>query len=108
MVKVLTLLAPAPYKSTMFGFSLQKLLFTGLVIAAIFYGFRWFTQMQARRDQNVRRRAKGGKPRSTGANRESTAAADDIETMVECKVCGSFVASGSARSCGRDDCPYPD
>jgi hypothetical protein len=103
----LTLGPSAPYKNSMFGFSLQKLLFTGLVIAAIFYGFRWFTQMQERRDQNLRRRGNGGKPQSSAKAGNAKAADADIETMVECKVCGSFVASGGARSCGREDCPYP-
>lgn len=90
----------------MFGFSIQKLLFTGIIIAAIFYGFRWFTEMQRRRDQSVRQRGNGAKPRAPGARGGAKPADDDVETMVECKVCGSFVAAGSARSCGREDCPY--
>ena len=91
----------------MFGFSLQKLLFTGIVIAAIFYGFRWFTEMQARRERDVRTRSKGGKPRGSANAGAAKSAEQDVETMIECTVCGSFVASGSARSCGREDCPYP-
>lgn len=91
----------------MFGFSLQKLLFTGLVIAAIFYGFRWFTQMQERREKNLRGRSSGGKPQGSASRGRSKSDDADIETMIECKVCGSFVASGNARSCGREDCPYP-
>ena len=30
----------------------------------------------------------------------------DAEDMVECPVCGEYVAANSAASCGRDDCPY--
>ncbi|MBT4890495.1 MAG: hypothetical protein HON65_13185 [Rhodospirillales bacterium] len=91
----------------MFGFSLQKLIFTGLAIAAVIYGFRWFTAMQNRSEENSRKRTTT--KRSSGAA-ASTAPAnedDDVQLMIECKPCGSYVAASGAHSCGRDDCPYP-
>lgn len=95
----------------MFGFSLPKLLFTAIVIAAVFYGFRWITQLQQRNDERVQKRSSPRKPGGSAASSQQRAAsrddADDVETMIECKVCGSYVAASGARSCGRNDCPYP-
>lgn len=95
----------------MFGFSIQKLLFTAAVIMAVWYGFKWLGQMKIKRDQERARlrRARGG-----GAARSRTESPGDsegdpagAEDMVECGACGAFVASRGARSCGRDECPYP-
>ncbi|MBT3305808.1 MAG: hypothetical protein HN377_04925, partial [Alphaproteobacteria bacterium] len=38
---------------------------------------------------------------------DSEGDADGAEEMRECDTCGAFVATRGARSCGRDDCPYP-
>lgn len=91
----------------MFGFSLPKLLFTAAAIALVIYGFRWISQMQQRKQQNVQNRSSARKPAGPAASSRSNAAADDVETMIECKVCNAYVAASGARSCGRDDCPYP-
>ncbi len=79
----------------MFGFSIQKLLFTAMVIAAVWYGFKWVARVQAQRREADRldRNSRGG-PGAT-------------EEMVQCSTCEAFVASRGARSCGRDNCPYP-
>lgn len=82
----------------MFGFSLQKLLFTILVIAIVWYGFKMIARIQERRSEgdaaSRRRRRSGG-------------AAAEAEEMVACALCGTFVPARNARSCGRDDCPWP-
>ncbi len=95
----------------MFGFSLSKLLFTAVAIALVIYGFRWIGQMQQRNDQRFKQRKTARKPggAATSAQRNAPSAADagDVETMIECKICGSYVAASGARSCGRDNCPYP-
>jgi hypothetical protein len=90
----------------MFGFSIQKLLFTGLAIAVVIYGFRWYTAMQQRNVENAKRRnsQKGSSAKSSQAN---PATVDDAELMIECKTCGTYVSASDTRSCGRDDCPYP-
>lgn len=91
----------------MFGFSLPKLLFTAVAIALVIYGFRWLTQMQQRNERNVQNRASARKTAKPAASGTSSSGSDDVETMIECKVCGSYVAASGARSCGREDCPYP-
>ena len=95
----------------MFGFSIQKLLFTAAVIMAVWYGFKWLGQMKIKRDRErarLRRGAKGGAARSaTESSCGSEGDPDGAEDMVECSACGAFVAARGARSCGRADCPYP-
>ena len=85
----------------MFGFSIQKLLFTVLVIVIVWYGFKWLARLQDRRENKVaerRRRAGRGRRPDTSA---------DVEDLTECVLCGIYVAAPRARSCGREDCPYP-
>ncbi len=85
----------------MFGFSLQKLLFTILIIAIVWYGFKMLARLQERRDsEKTLRRA----PSNRGRDKDKPA---DAEDMVACATCGAFVPARRARSCGRDDCPYP-
>lgn len=81
----------------MFGFSITKLALLAAIIAAVWYGFK----MIGRLDQLSKTAA------AKGARRASGQAADDgsIDT-VSCAVCGTFVAAGEAKPCGRQDCPY--
>ena len=92
----------------MLGFSIQKLLFTVAVVIAVWYGFKWVGRMKIKRDADakakLRRQASGD---SGGGSGGASGATDDAEEMVECGACGSFVAVRGAKSCGRDDCPYP-
>ena len=76
----------------MFGFSLAKLAVLALIILGVWYGFKYVGKLQAdRAAQRVRDERRGaGKP----------------EAMVECTVCGVFMAPGDASHCGRKDCPY--
>ena len=84
----------------MFGFSLQKLLFTILVIAIVWYGFKMIARIQERRSESdaASRRAPSRRRRGGAA---------EAEEMVACGLCGTFVPARNARSCGRDDCPWP-
>ena len=88
----------------MFGFSIQKLLFTILVIVIVWYGFKMLARLQERRDGGnaVRRPAS-----RRAARRKAAPTETDAEDMVACAACGAFVAARRPRSCGRDDCPYP-
>lgn len=86
----------------MLGFSITKILFTVAVIAVIWYGFKWVGRMQVQRA-----RAQDGRAPSARAKDSSDAPKDAIEDMVACATCGDFVAAQGARSCGRDNCPYP-
>jgi len=93
----------------MFGFSIQKLLFTVAVVMAVWYGFKWLGQMKIKREKDRARVRRGAKTGGAARMRaDSDDDADDAEEMRECDACGSFVATRGARSCGRDDCPYPD
>ncbi len=90
----------------MLGFSIQKLLFTVAVIAAVWYGFKWLGRMKVVRErearERLRREAENGGGGGTGTG--STGAAEE---MVECPACGAFVATTGAKSCGKEECPYP-
>ena len=86
----------------MFGFSLSKLLFTVAVVLVVWYGFKMVGRLDRKRKAKARKPAR---QRSNPAPAE--AAALDAEDMIACSVCGTYVSALGARSCGRDDCPYP-
>lgn len=76
----------------MFGFSLPKLLVLAAIIAAVWYGFKWVS----RYNQVQQSKAKKAK--------------DDVlpaSEMTACPQCGTYVVADEARSCDREDCPYP-
>ena len=75
----------------MFGFSLPKLLVIAVVIAAIWYFFKFI----GRRNQVGAKRT--ATPRSPKKKLE-------IEDLVQCAVCGTYVQPDAA-SCERADCP---
>lgn len=84
----------------MFGFSLPKLIVLGVVIFAVWQGFKYL-----QRRQEVQDRKKHEKIRA--AREETQGTADAVEEMVRCPVCETFVAGDNPRSCGRTGCPYP-
>ncbi|MDH5189003.1 MAG: hypothetical protein OEW37_08615 [Rhodospirillaceae bacterium] len=76
----------------MFGFSLTKLVFTIIAVAIVWHGFKLLSRksdMQAEKKSSKTAKAK-----------------DDIEEMIKCESCGTFVAPG-VKKCTRDDCPFP-
>ena len=83
----------------MLGFSLTKLLLTAFIIAAVWYGFKWLGRLgkTARRELGKSRTAEG----------KGAGAVERAEEMEQCRVCGTYVAANGARTCERDDCPYP-
>jgi len=95
----------------MLGFNIQKLLFTVVVVMAVWYGFKWLGQMKIKRDRGRSRLRREAKRGSAHARKESSSRSegdpDGAEDMVECSTCGAFVAARGATSCGRGDCPYP-
>jgi uncharacterized protein len=100
----------------MFGFSIQKLLVLAAVIGAVWYGFKFLSRLdQARKADGAGGKGSGGKGSGglAGAFRDLTGrggsggeGAGEAEDMVECTVCGAFVAARGPVSCGRSDCPY--
>ena len=66
----------------MFGFSLPKLIFTVLIIGAVWYGFKLLG-------------------RRGGGEQEP-----DASDTVRCKECGDFVDAEFPENCGKADCPF--
>jgi len=72
-----------------------KILLTVAVVAFIWFGFKYLSRLA-----ELRRRDEADKvppPKNP---------AGEAETMVECRVCGTWQPGRTARSCGRSDCPY--
>ena len=80
----------------MFGFSITKLMVIVAVIAVVWYAFKFI----GRRDQLG---ASAKTPRRSAKKKSR----DEIEDLVQCGVCGTYVQSGDA-TCVRGDCPYRD
>lgn len=80
----------------MFGFSLNKLLLTAVIILVIWYGFKWVGRLdRARKKKALKDKGAGPETRSAEA-----------QSLVKCPVCGTYVPPSGPESCGRDDCPY--
>ncbi|NQV57887.1 MAG: hypothetical protein HQ503_18640 [Rhodospirillales bacterium] len=75
----------------MFGFSPLKLLILGVIIVAVWYGFKMFSR--GRSVSEPGEQAKAGQKKNNALD------------MTACAVCGDFVAP-NAKACERDDCPY--
>ena len=78
----------------MLGFSLPKLIVLGLIVVAIWYGFKFFG-----RDKFS--------PKSKVREEKNQKATPETVDMAQCDVCDAFVASEDTTFCGRDGCPYP-
>jgi uncharacterized protein len=82
----------------MFGMpSFSKILILIAIISAIWFAFRLLGQLdRQRRDvarkEKERTRSQGPAPRQ-------------VDDMVKCDVCGTFIARGSA-ACGKAGCPF--
>lgn len=88
----------------MFGFSITKLIFTVVVIAAVWYGFKWLDRLGKERRDRLDASARG---RGTGGSEgEARRPVEQAAEMKKCRVCGIYVAVDGAGSCGRSDCPY--
>ena len=74
---------------------MTKLLVLAVIIALVWYGFKWAGRISAQRGGEIPGDA-AGKP-----------ALEDAEDMSKCEACGTFVPTEGARDCGRDNCPYP-
>ncbi|WP_298726026.1 hypothetical protein [uncultured Ferrovibrio sp.] len=73
-----------------------KYLLLILVIAGVWYGFRYVN----------RKKAVGDKPAADTVDSQPRRPVT-AEDMVACSVCGIYVAPGAAKSCGQQNCPYP-
>lgn len=84
----------------MFGLSLGKLLVLAILIAAVWYGFKYRARFETIR-RNVReevaRRQSAPGPRPPPRS---------VEDLVKCPQCGAFVAATGATNCGKPGCPW--
>jgi len=71
-----------------------KIIFTIIVVIAVWQGFKIFARLQ---DQREKRAKMDQKPSA-----QDTAG---VEDMVQCSKCDAYVARGS-KSCGKDGCPF--
>lgn len=92
--------------------SFSKLLLLAVVVAVVWFGWRWVARVQAiGRARTEARRDGAAAP--TGSSRRDNApfppraaSSNDAEDMEKCPECGAYVAPRSAVSCGRPACPY--
>ena len=82
----------------MFGFSLLKLVVLGVIVLAVWHGFKWFARYQQIKDAETKAQIR----KQSGESSPS----DTAKEMVKCGQCGSFVMASAAKSCGREGCPY--
>ena len=88
----------------MFGFSLTKLIFTIIAVAIVWQGFKWLGRMNDRPQGSQGSQGRQGGNDANKKTKKASAKAN-VEEMVKCEICGTFVAPG-AKSCGKDDCPF--
>jgi hypothetical protein len=89
--------------------SLPKLFWLILIIAAVWYGFKYLGRID-----NARKRAavdavraaaaRAGAQRTAG--RETRGDLAQVEDTVKCRTCGAYVPVRSPSRCGRSDCPF--
>jgi hypothetical protein len=92
----------------MFGLpSLQKLIVLAVVVAVVWYGFKFLGRLQAARQAEAKlREQQGGRPTAKSSDAppkggKGGKAADQVEDLVPCPSCGAYVRAGSTCSCGR-------
>ena len=82
----------------MLGLSLGKLLLLAVLIALVWYGFKYASRVEAIRRsvrEEVARRQTGARP-----------GVRSVEDLVKCPQCGAFVAATGATNCGKPGCPW--
>jgi uncharacterized protein len=109
----------------MFGLSLNKILFTVVALAVVWFAFKWLGRVKAHREAEARLPHRGGGGGSSasrgpvedlldrfgfgpkGTSETSRTEAATVEEMVKCPACSDYVAANRPTNCGRKDCPYP-
>jgi uncharacterized protein len=78
----------------MFGLSLPKLLVLALIVAAVWYGYKWVGRWDQERKDKLR---EDGPDDRVGR---------DSQDLVQCTLCGTYGPADLERCPeGRDDCP---
>ena len=85
----------------MFGFSLTKVLFTALVVAVIWWGFKAVAARGRINTSGQTRRKRVHKKQGPPFFKHS-GADDDPEELVACPKCGVYTLPGQECGCGKD------
>ena len=75
----------------MFGFG--KILVLAVIIAVVWYGFKFVGRLQAKRQEELKDARREGDFKDAG-------------DMVKCPQCAAFVVAGGAAKCSKSECPY--
>jgi hypothetical protein len=78
--------------------SFSKLAVLALIIAVVWYGFRFLGEIDKARRKAAKRMSQG--------NRQRRADVAHVEDTVKCTVCGAYVPSRQPTRCARAGCPY--
>ncbi len=80
----------------MFGFGFTKLVVLALVVAAVWYGFKYMNRLEEIRRMLRRLQARQQAARAPASRLQA-------EDLVPCRVCNAYVAAHSGSACGRSD-----
>ena len=73
-----------------------KIVFTGLVVLAVWFGYRLLGRMIG-----------GSTLEGAGHEIDGATVAAKGEDLERCAVCGAYVTRAGAAACGGNGCPYP-
>ena len=87
----------------MLGFSLSKILFTAVMICAVWWVYRQINLL-ASGDKKPRSRVDAARKAAEDVTKART---EGVEDLTACPACGAYVAAGLNPGCGRSakDCP---
>lgn len=90
--------------------SLPKLILLILIVAAVWYGFRFLGTIERARKQ-AEQAMRQAAARQQGARQAAGRARTNpdlsrVEDMVKCRACGAYVSARQPARCGRTDCPF--
>jgi uncharacterized protein len=84
----------------MFGFSFSKIIVLALVVAAVWYGFKYMNRLEEIRRLLRQQQNRQSRPAAAASRLQA-------EDLVPCRVCNAYVAARGGSACGRADCPWP-
>jgi hypothetical protein len=90
--------------------SLPKLFWLILIIAAVWYGFRFLGRIDKARKRAavdaVRAAAARAGAQRTAGRQAPRGDLAQVEDTVKCRACGAYVPVRSPSRCGRSECPF--
>jgi hypothetical protein len=83
------------------GLSLTKILFTVLVIVAVWRAFALLNRLQERQRQAVEAARRGGRRDEPSRGGRPSSSRSGVVEMVQCPACGAYVPRGQPCRCTR-------